>query len=78
MLNDEGKRQLLQAHWERNANASDFSAAHAIYHEDAILEWPQSGERFAGKETLIAMRKGAPPLEFTTWRIVGSGDVWRT
>ena len=76
MLNDDEKRRLLADHWERHANSADFDAAHALYHEDASLEWPQSGERFVGKETLRAMRETAPPLRFTTWRIAGSGDVW--
>jgi hypothetical protein len=75
-MDDAEKRQLLAEHWERHANADDFEQAHAIYHDDAILEWPQSGERFVGKETLRAMREGAPPLTFTTWRITGSGDHW--
>jgi hypothetical protein len=68
--------QLLQDHWEKHANADSFDEAHAIYHDDAILEWPQSGERFVGKETFRAMREGAPPLEFKTWRIVGHGNIW--
>src|SRR6478735_4220507 len=76
MLHDDEKRRLLADHWERHANSADFDAAHALYHEDASLEWPQSGERFVGKETLRAMRETAPPLRFTTWRIAGSGDVW--
>ncbi|MDQ3771335.1 MAG: nuclear transport factor 2 family protein [Actinomycetota bacterium] len=75
-MEDEEIRQLLEDHWERHANSNDFEAAHAIYHEDAVLEWPQSGERFIGKETFRAMREGAPPLEFKTWRIMGSGDFW--
>jgi hypothetical protein len=75
-MTDHEIRQLLEEHWERHANSGDFEEAHSIYHEDAVLEWPQSGERFAGKETFRAMREGAPPLEFKTWRIVGGGDVW--
>jgi ketosteroid isomerase-like protein len=67
---------LLRRHWEQHANAEDFEAAHAIYHEDAILEWPQSGERFVGKATLRAMREQAPPLKFTTCRITGAGNHW--
>jgi hypothetical protein len=67
---------LLEEHWERHANAGSFEEAHEIYHDDAVLEWPQSGERFVGKGTFRAMREGAPPLRFTTWRIVGAGDVW--
>jgi len=75
-MDDAQKRQLLQEHWEQHANEAAFEVAHAIYHDDAILEWPQSGERFVGKETFRAMREGAPPLHFSTWRIVGAGDVW--
>lgn len=75
-MTDDEKRHVLQDHWEKHANAADFDEAHAIYHDDAVLEWPQSGERFVGKETFRAMRQGAPPLEFRTWRIVGGGDVW--
>ena len=75
-MDDDEKRRLLADHWERHANSGEFDEAHALYHDDAILEWPQSGERFVGKETLRAMRQGSPPLRFTTWRIVGRGDVW--
>ncbi len=75
-MDDAARRRLLQDHWEKHANAADFERSHAIYHDDAVLEWPQSGERFIGKDNLRAMREGAPPLAFTTWRIVGAGDVW--
>lgn len=75
-MTDEEKRRLLEAHWEEHANSADFEEAHAIYHDDAILEWPQSGERFVGKDTFRQMRQGAPPLEFRTWRIIGEGNIW--
>ena len=75
-MTDDEIVELLRQHWEQHANAEDFETAHAIYHEDAILEWPQSGERFVGKSTLRAMREHAPPLKFTTCRITGSGDHW--
>jgi hypothetical protein len=75
-VDDAARRVLLQEHWEQHANSADFERAHAIYHDDAVLEWPQSGERFVGKATLRAMREGAPALAFTTWRIVGHGDLW--
>lgn len=75
-MGDEERRRLLEEHWERHANAGSFEAAHELYHDDAVLEWPQSGERFVGKATFRAMREGAPPLRFTTWRIVGTGEMW--
>lgn len=75
-MTDEEIAQLLREHWEVHANAEDFDTAHAIYHEDAVLEWPQSGERFVGKDTFRTMREHAPRLEFRTWRITGSGEHW--
>jgi hypothetical protein len=75
-MTDDEKLQLLREHWQVHANAEDFETAHAIYHEDAVLEWPQSGERFVGKYTFRTMREHAPRLEFTTWRITGAGDHW--
>jgi hypothetical protein len=41
-MTDHEIRQLLEEHWERHANSGDFEEAHSIYHEDAVLEWPQS------------------------------------
>ena len=75
-MTDDEIVQLLREHWEVHANAEDFEAAHAIYHEDAVLEWPQSGERFIGKDKFRMMREHAPSLAFTTWRITGAGDHW--
>ena len=76
LMTDHEVVQLLREHWETHANSGDFETAHAIYHEDAVLEWPQSGERFVGKATMRAMREHAPSLNFTTWRITGSGNHW--
>jgi hypothetical protein len=35
---------------------SDPAFAHAIYHDDAVLEFPQSGERFVGIENFREWR----------------------
>ena len=75
-MTDDEIAHLLREHWEVHANAEDFETAHAIYHEDAVLEWPQSGERFVGKDTFRRMRENAPNLAFRTWRITGAGDHW--
>jgi hypothetical protein len=74
-LDDEEIRTMLRQHWE-HASRDDHEAGHAMYHDDAILEWPQSGERFVGREALQAMRQQAPPLDFKTWRVSGSGSYW--
>ena len=40
----------------------DVGNAHEIYHDDAVLEFPQSGERFEGVDTFTAWR-GQYPAE---------------
>lgn len=50
---------------------------HAIYAAEAILDYPQSGERFRGRATITAQRGGHPAdRHFTVIRIVGGGDLW--
>jgi hypothetical protein len=40
-----GIRVRIQLHWEASEHG-DLDGEHAIYAADAILEYPQSGERF--------------------------------
>lgn len=68
-------RDLLIRHWKHAA--SDQLIAHEIYHHDAILEFPQSGERFLGKEKFQAFRERYPAdVDFKMRRITGTGHVW--
>jgi hypothetical protein len=56
-----------------------MDAVHEIYHDDAVIEYPQSGERILGREKLRALREAHPAkLDFSVQRIVGSGDLWIT
>lgn len=75
-MTDAEIRSLLMEHWEEHANEADFEAAYSIYHDDAVLEWPQSVSGVVEKNTFRAMRQYAPRLEFKTWRIVRSGNYW--
>jgi hypothetical protein len=69
-------RTAIEEHW-RASEAGDSETEHAIYAEDAILDYPQSGERFRGRATIAAQRGGHPAnRHFTVQRITGSGDVW--
>ena len=44
---------------------------------DAILDYPQSGERFRGRETISTQRSAHPAnRHFTVLRIMGGGDLW--
>ncbi|MGA2305607.1 MAG: nuclear transport factor 2 family protein [Acidimicrobiales bacterium] len=70
------KRVALEEHWQASERG-DSEVEHAIYSADAILDYPQSGERFRGREA-IAEQRGAHPAKrhFTVLRIVGRGDLW--
>ena len=71
-----GTRAEVEEHW-RASERGDTEAEHAIYATDAILDYPQSGERFRGRATIAAQRGGHPASRhFTVVRIVGSSDLW--
>src|SRR6476646_2417134 len=69
-------RAAIEEHW-RASESGEIEAEHAIYAEDAVLDYPQSGERFRGRATIAAQRGGHPAdRHFTVRRIVGGGDLW--
>jgi hypothetical protein len=73
---DSQKRAALEEHW-RASEGGDTEVEHAIYSANAILDYPQSGERYRGRDAISAQR-GAHPADrhFTVLRIVGGGDLW--
>jgi hypothetical protein len=71
-------RIALERHWAAS-DANDFEGEHQIYREDAVLEYPQSGERIRGRRNIQASRTAQPNLKrFTVRRIIGAGDLWVT
>src|ERR1700744_2307191 len=75
---DQEIRAALDQHWAAS-DASDFETEHLIYHEDAVLDYPQSGERTRGRRNIQAQRSSQPNKKrFTIGRIIGSGDFWVT
>ncbi|MBF4761851.1 nuclear transport factor 2 family protein [Nocardioides islandensis] len=55
----------------------DLAAEHEVYHPDAVLEFPQSRERFEGLATIREWRGRYPAnVRLRPTRIVGDGDVW--
>jgi hypothetical protein len=69
-------RAAIEEHW-RASERGETEAEHAIYAADAVLDYPQSGERFCGRSTIAAQRGGHPAdRHFTVVRIVGSGNLW--
>jgi hypothetical protein len=71
-------RAALDRHWAAS-DANDFQTEHRIYHEDAVLEYPQSGERTRGRSNIQNQRASQPNKKrFSIRRIVGSGELWVT
>ena len=69
-------KAAIELHW-RASESGDTETEHAIYAADAILDYPQSGERFRGRETIAAQRGGHPAnRRFAVRRITGGGDLW--
>jgi hypothetical protein len=77
-MDDESIREALQRHWQAS-DADDFETEHDIYREDAVLFYPQSGERIRGRRNIQESRTVQPNKKrFTVRRIIGSGDLWVT
>ena len=75
---DQAIRAALDQHWAAS-DANDFETEHQIYREDAVLEYPQSGERIRGRRNIQNQRTNQPNKKrFTVRRIIGSGDLWVT
>ena len=47
-------------------------------HDDAVLEYPQSGERIRGRLAIRTTRGLLPNKHFTIRRVIGRGDLWVT
>lgn len=76
MLEDAGLLQALRRHWEYASTDQDIT--HEIYNDDAVLEFPQAGERFEGVENFREWRRQYPAkLQFRTRRITHRGDLTR-
>lgn len=78
-MSEDKIREALNAHWLASA-AGDLTAEHDIYDDDAICDYPQSGERIIGRKNLQALRSHHPdkPSGFDVRRIQGNGDLWVT
>lgn len=72
-------RAALDKHWTASA-AGDQKTEHEIYADDAVCDYPQSGERILGRSNLQALRSHHPgkPAGFKIRRLFGSGALWIT
>ena len=76
-MDEHGVRAALQHYFEHSAARED-DVAHGIYRDDAVLEFPQSGERFDGVENFREWRRSYPAtkIDFDVRRLRGRDDVW--
>jgi hypothetical protein len=76
-VNDPQIRAAVERHWTASA-AGNQDAEHEIYNDDAVLDYPQSGEQVRGRHNIQALRSHHParPAGFVVRRIVGAGDLW--
>jgi SnoaL-like domain len=75
-MRDDDVRAALQRHWAAS-DADDFAAEHQIYEDDAVLEYPQSGERIRGRASIQQSRIAQPNRKrFAVRRLLGGGALW--
>ena len=58
-MDDRTTQAALQRHWEAS-DANDFAAEHEIYREDAVLDYPQSGEQIRGRHNIRESCSSSP------------------
>jgi hypothetical protein len=77
-VRDQEIRAALDQHWAAS-DSNDFETEHLIYPEDAVLDYPQSGERTHSRSNIQSQRASQPSRKrFTVRRIFGGGDLWVT
>jgi hypothetical protein len=76
MMDDVDVQAALRQHWTAS-DANGFDAEHQIYRADAVLDYPQSGERIRGRANIQASRAAQPNTKrFSVRSIKGSGVLW--
>ena len=77
-VRDQAIRAALDQHWAAS-DANDFEREHRIHLDEAVLEYPQSGERTHGRGNIQNQRASQPNKKrFSIRRIIGGGDLWVT
>jgi ketosteroid isomerase-like protein len=69
-------RQVVEA-LVATLNAGDVGGMDDVFHEDAVMDWPQSGERIVGADNRRAIYGSFPQLpHISPRRLTGDGDLW--
>ena len=75
-MDEESRRAALERLVDA-MNRGETRPLDDIYHDDVVIEWPQSGEVIRGKQNIAELREAHPtPPTASLRRIIGSGDLW--
>jgi hypothetical protein len=75
-MNYEEVRDLLVTQWAYTGGPNEAKASE-VYTGESVLEFPQSGERFVGRDNIMAWRQQYPArLDFEPRELRGGGDLW--
>lgn len=70
-------RRAIEAHYATAADPRTVPQSSELYAADALLEFPQGGERIRGKANIITFRTAYPAkVEFEMRRTLGHGNIW--
>ena len=68
----------MDRYWEATM-AHDLERVHEFYHDDIVVEFPQSGERIRGKQNIYELRAHYPAkVTYKMLRVRGDGNLWTT
>jgi ketosteroid isomerase-like protein len=76
MADTETTRRLVSQFWSA-MQANDWAAAAALFADDYVLQWPQSGERIRGAANFVAINSAYPAAgrwSFSVERLVAEGE----
>ena len=77
-MNNQEIRATLDGYWEATV-AHDLERVHEFYHDDVVVEFPQSGERISGKHNIYQLREHYPTKhDFKILKVRGEGILWVT
>lgn len=74
---DRENRELIERFFAASERGDGAELA-SLVHDDMVMEWPQSGERFRGRDNVLAAMSAVEvkPEFAGTPRFIGSGAVW--
>jgi SnoaL-like domain len=74
-MDEAAARAMINDHFDTASN--DIVRSSELYADDAVLEFPQGGERIRGKANIVAFRSAYPArLGFEMHRTIGCQDLW--